>query len=46
MAVTATSVSATCAQAKRAATALGALPSGVKNAALEAIAAALIERTP
>jgi len=46
MAVTATSVAETCAQAKRAATALGALPSGVKNAALEAIAAALIERTP
>jgi glutamate-5-semialdehyde dehydrogenase len=46
MAVTATSVAETCALAKRAATALGALPSGVKNAALEAIAAALIERTP
>src|SRR6516165_6170391 len=46
MAVTATSVAETCAQAKRAATALGALPSGVKNAALEAIAAALIERMP
>jgi glutamate-5-semialdehyde dehydrogenase len=46
MAVTTTSVAETCAQAKRAATALGALPSGVKNAALEAIAAALIERTP
>jgi glutamate-5-semialdehyde dehydrogenase len=45
MAVTATSVAETCALAKRAATALGALPSGVKNAALEAIAAALIERT-
>ncbi len=46
MAVTATSVAETCASAKRAATALGALPSGVKNAALEAIAAALIDRTP
>src|SRR6201990_1694162 len=46
MAIAATSVADTCAQAKRAATALGALPSGVKNAALEAIAAALIERTP
>ena len=46
MAIAATSVAETCAQAKRAATALGALPSGVKNAALEAIAAALIERTP
>jgi glutamate-5-semialdehyde dehydrogenase len=46
MAVTATSVAETCAQAKRAAAALGALPSGVKNAALEAVAAALIERTP
>src|ERR1700756_1099098 len=46
MVIAATSVAETCAQAKRAATALGALPSGVKNAALEAIAAALIERTP
>ena len=46
MAVTATSVADTCAAAKRAAVQLGALPSGVKNAALEAIAAALIERTP
>jgi glutamate-5-semialdehyde dehydrogenase len=46
MSITATSVAETCAAAKRAATALGALPSGVKNAALEAIAAALIERTP
>ena len=32
--------------AKRAATKLASLPSGVKDAALEAIAAALIERTP
>ena len=46
MAVTATSVADTCAAAKRAATQLAALPSSVKNAALEAIAAALIERTP
>src|SRR6201993_3390134 len=46
MAIAATSVADTCAQAKRAATALGALPSGVKNAALHAIADALIERTP
>jgi glutamate-5-semialdehyde dehydrogenase len=46
MAVTATSVADTCAAAKRAAVQLGALPSGVKNAALEAIAAALVERTP
>ena len=46
MAVTATSVAETCAQAKRAAGTLAALPSGVKDAALEAIAAALIERTP
>jgi len=45
-AVTATSVADTCAAAKRAATELAALPSGVKNGALEAIAAALIERTP
>ena len=46
MAVTATSVADTCLAAKRAATQLASLPSGVKNAALEAIAAALIERTP
>jgi glutamate-5-semialdehyde dehydrogenase len=46
MAVTATSVAETCALAERAAGALGALPSGVKNAALEAIADALLERTP
>ena len=44
--VTSTSVSDICAAAKRASTLLAALPSGVKNGALEAIAAALIERTP
>jgi glutamate-5-semialdehyde dehydrogenase len=44
--VTPTSVADVCAAAKRAATQLAALPSGVKNGALEAIAAALIERTP
>jgi glutamate-5-semialdehyde dehydrogenase len=43
---TSTSVADICAAAKRAATQLAATPSGVKNAALEAIAAALIERTP
>src|ERR1700761_1082200 len=46
MAVTTASVAETCAAAKRAAPVLAALPSGVKHAALEAIAAALIERTP
>ncbi|HET6868403.1 MAG TPA: glutamate-5-semialdehyde dehydrogenase [Solirubrobacteraceae bacterium] len=47
MAVIATSsVAATCAAAKRAATQLAALPSGVKDAALEAIATALVDRTP
>jgi len=46
MAVTATSVADICAAAKRAASELAALPSGVKNGALEAIARALIERTP
>ena len=47
MAVIATSsVAETCAAAKRAAAQLASLPSGVKNAALEAIAAALIDRTP
>ena len=45
-AVTTTSVADICAAAKRASTRLAALPSGVKNGALEAIAAALIERTP
>jgi glutamate-5-semialdehyde dehydrogenase len=44
--VTATSVAEVCAAAKRAATQLAAMPSGDKNAVLEAIAAALIERTP
>src|ERR1700760_3072864 len=46
MAVIATSVAETCAAAKRAATRLASTPSGIKDAALEAIAAALIERTP
>jgi glutamate-5-semialdehyde dehydrogenase len=46
VAVTTTSVAEICAAAKRAATHLAALPSGVKNGALEAIAAALLERTP
>ncbi|MBV9364928.1 MAG: glutamate-5-semialdehyde dehydrogenase [Solirubrobacterales bacterium] len=46
MAVTASTVIETCLAAKRAAGQLAALPSGVKNAALEAIATALIERTP
>jgi len=44
--ITPASVADICAAAKRAATELAALPSGVKNDALEAIAAALIERTP
>jgi glutamate-5-semialdehyde dehydrogenase len=46
MAVIATSVAETCSAAKRAAAQLAAMPSGVKDAALEAIAAALIDRTP
>jgi glutamate-5-semialdehyde dehydrogenase len=46
MATTATSVAETCAAAKRAARTLATLPSGVKDAALEAIAAELIARTP
>jgi glutamate-5-semialdehyde dehydrogenase len=46
MAVVATSVAETCLAAKRAAVQLASTPSGVKNEALEAIAAALIERTP
>ena len=47
MAVIATSsVAETCAAAKRAAAQLASMPSGVKDAALEAIAAALIDRTP
>jgi glutamate-5-semialdehyde dehydrogenase len=45
-AVTATSVADTCLAAKRAAAELAAMPSVGKNAVLEAIAAALIERTP
>ena len=44
--VTATSVAETCSLAQRAATQLASLPSAVRDAALEAIAAALIERTP
>jgi glutamate-5-semialdehyde dehydrogenase len=47
MAATATSsVTEACLAARRAAGALAGLPSGVKDAALEAIAAALLERTP
>ena len=46
MAVIATSVAETCAAAKRAAAQLASTPSAVKDAALEAIAAALVERTP
>ena len=46
MAVIATSVTETCLAAKRAAGQLASMPSGVKDAVLEAIAAALIERTP
>ncbi len=46
MAITAVSVAETCSATKRAAAELASLPSGVKDAALEAIAAALIERTP
>ena len=46
MATTVTSVAETCAAAKRAARVLASLPSGVKDAALEAIASELIERTP
>jgi glutamate-5-semialdehyde dehydrogenase len=46
MAVTATSVADLCASAKRASRTLAMLDSGTKNDALEAIAAALIERTP
>jgi glutamate-5-semialdehyde dehydrogenase len=46
MAVTATSVAETCAAAKEAARKLARLPSGIKDRALEAIAAALVERTP
>ncbi len=46
MATTATSVAEICAAAKQAARALASLPSGVKDAALVAIADELIERTP
>ena len=45
MATTALSVADTCAAAKRASRVLATLDSGTKNAALEAIAAALISRT-
>jgi glutamate-5-semialdehyde dehydrogenase len=44
--MTVTSVAETCAAARRAARVLASLPSGVKDAALEAIASELIERTP
>ncbi len=44
MATTAIPVSETCALAKEASRSLATLPSGVKDAALEAIAAALLER--
>ena len=46
MATTTTSVAETCAAAKRAARTLASLPSRIKDAALEAIADELIERTP
>ncbi|MFN8133153.1 MAG: glutamate-5-semialdehyde dehydrogenase [Solirubrobacteraceae bacterium] len=46
MAVATPSVSETCAAARRAARTLAALDREVKDAALEAIAAALVERTP
>jgi glutamate-5-semialdehyde dehydrogenase len=46
MAVIATSVAETCAAAKRAAAGLASMPSGVKDGVLEAIAAALVDRTP
>src|SRR5579863_6867952 len=46
MATTTESVADICASAKRAARTLATLGSGVKDAALEAIADALIERTP
>ena len=45
MATTAVSVAEVCAAARRASRVLATLDSGTKNAALEAIAAALIERT-
>jgi glutamate-5-semialdehyde dehydrogenase len=46
MAVIATSVAETCLAAQRAAWVLAALPSGIKDAALESIATALLEHTP
>jgi glutamate-5-semialdehyde dehydrogenase len=44
--LTSSSVADTCAAAKRAAAQLASMPSGIKDAALEAIATALIDRTP
>jgi glutamate-5-semialdehyde dehydrogenase len=46
MATTAQSVSDICVAAKRASQVLGMLETGIKNAALEAIAGQLLERTP
>jgi glutamate-5-semialdehyde dehydrogenase len=46
MATTAVSVADTCAAARRAARVLATLDSGTKNRALEAVAAALLARTP
>ena len=46
MATTTASVTDTCAAAKRASRVLATLGSGVKDAALEAIAVALLDRTP
>jgi glutamate-5-semialdehyde dehydrogenase len=46
MATTALSVAETCAAAQRASRVLATLPSSVKDAALEAIAVALLEHTP
>jgi glutamate-5-semialdehyde dehydrogenase len=46
MATTTASVADTCAAAKRASRVLATLDSGVKDAALEAIAVALLDRTP
>jgi gamma-glutamyl phosphate reductase len=46
MATTTAAVTDTCAAAKRASRVLATLGSGVKDAALEAIAVALLDRTP
>src|SRR5437763_14136481 len=46
MATTVTSVAEVCAAARRASRPLAELDSGTKNAALEAVAAALLDRTP